>query len=247
MKRTIIAAVCFVAFAGSSAVADEPSQSKGGILNINGIGEVLVVPDIAVLNAGVVSRADTARMALNDNSEKMSRLFDELGKAGILKKDIQTSNFRIYPEVTNRVVKRVYNSTFNGTENVPVVVGYKVENQVTVQIREMEVVGNVITALVDVGANNMSNLSFQSSDMEKYMKEARQLAIKDAQEKANLYATGIGAKVDHLVSMTEMGGAVPVRRMAMLAADSMMEKAAPVSGGEISARIEVSTSWELDR
>ncbi|MCT4656402.1 MAG: SIMPL domain-containing protein [Cohaesibacter sp.] len=235
MKKTALAiATMLPLMAGPSFAAD----SQSGVISVNGTGQIEMAPDIAIISAGVQARSKTTKAALAENNKKMASLFKELEKAGIAKKDIQTSNFNIYPEM--RYPQK-------GQAQPPKIIGYTVNNQVTVKIRKLDSVGTVLTALVGAGANNMSGLRFDVSDKKGKLEEARKAAIKDARAKAQLYAGELGTKIKRLKSLSENGGYNP--RPVMMRAAKMemaMDAPVPVAEGSMSLSITVNTQWELD-
>ena len=221
-------------------LADESEHTKGGILTISGTGKVDMAPDMALISAGVQSRAKTAENALADNNAKMQALFAALETAGIEKKDIQTSNFSIHPDI-------IYpKATQKNPAQAPRIVGYVVNNQVGVKIRKLNAIGSVLTALVEAGANAMSGLSFDVSNKKSLMEQARKAALDDARSKATLYATELGTSVKRLIALSEGGGYRPPAPVMLRAAKSeMMSADVPVSEGTMSMTITISTSWEL--
>jgi len=69
-------------------------------LDISAEGEVMRAPDIAFITAGVQADAETAQAAMQQQANAMTGVFDALAKAGIEKKDMQTSNFSLQPRYT---------------------------------------------------------------------------------------------------------------------------------------------------
>lgn len=238
MNRSLLALTAALTLITAPVWAEEEaSQQAGGIISVSGTGTLNLTPDMAVIRAGVQSRAQSAKAALADNNSKMAALFAELEKADIAKKDIQTSNFNIYPEVV--YPKRESNKP-------PQIVGYNVDNQVTVRIRKLENIGNVLNTLVSAGANNMSGLNFAVSNRQEKLDEARKAAIADARKKAELYATELGTGIKRLKSLVEGGGhhqqPVMMRAAKMeMAADAPV----PVAQGEMSISVTINTKWEL--
>src|SRR6478609_2249617 len=85
--------------AAASAQQSTITQTIAGTrLDINATGEVSRVPDVAVISAGVVSRAPTASAAMLDTATRMSRVLVALKRAGLADRDIQTSNVNLNPE-----------------------------------------------------------------------------------------------------------------------------------------------------
>ncbi|WP_180966724.1 SIMPL domain-containing protein [Cohaesibacter celericrescens] len=232
MRKHLLILAALVPMIMTPAMADE---TKGGSISVVGMGIVEMAPDMAIVSAGVQSRSETAQAALAANNASMKALFDELEKAGIEKKDIQTANFNINPEI-------VYPKT---NKQAPQIVGYIVNNQVSVNIRKLENVGSVLTALVDAGSNNMSGLQFDVSNKTELLAQARKAAIADARQKAQLYATELGVKIKRLTSLSESGGYRPQPMMMRAAKMEMMSADVPVAEGSMQISISVNTSWEL--
>lgn len=237
MHRSLLVLTATLGLMTLPVLAAEPTHPGGGIISVSGTGTLNLSPDMAIISAGVQSKAKSAKTALADNNSKMAALFAELEKAGIAKKDIQTSNFNIYPEVV--YPKRESNKP-------PKIVGYNVNNQVTVRIRKLETVGDVLTTLVSAGANNMSGLSFAVSNRKEKLDEARKAAIADARKKAELYASETGTTIKRLKSLNEGGVSNPQPVMMRSAKMEMAaDMAVPVAQGEMSISVTINTSWEL--
>jgi hypothetical protein len=87
----------------------------------------------------------------------------------------------------------------------------------------------------------MSGIEFAVSEQSKLLDQARDEAIADARRKAEIYALAAGAKVGHVVSITE-SGAGPPQPIAMQA---MRAAGVPVAPGEQTLRAQVTVSYEL--
>src|SRR5690348_8839773 len=102
MMKKVLTAVALAA----SAAAPLPAIAQATInqtitgtrLDLSATGEVTRVPDIALVSAGVVSKATTAGAALQHAAERMSRVRFALRAAGVADRDIQTSNITLNPE-----------------------------------------------------------------------------------------------------------------------------------------------------
>src|SRR4051794_32915056 len=103
MNRTLIGALVFAALvapatAGAQSAPTFAQPIAGTRLDISATGETTRVPDIAIVSAGVVTRASTAKSALSQNATQMERVRAALKRAGIADRDIQTSNISLNPE-----------------------------------------------------------------------------------------------------------------------------------------------------
>ena len=236
MKKSLITLTALMCLAALPAAA---SDSNKGTISVSGKGSLSAAPDMATLSAGVESRAKEAKDALADNNTKMAKLMEELKKAGIKDKDIQTTSFNIHPQL-------VYPNS--ASENrAPEVVGYVVSNRATVRIADLGSVGSVLTALVEAGANDISGLTFDISNKQALLDEARKEALADARHKADLYAKELGTKLNKLESLSESGGFQTPQPMMMRAAKfEAISSDVPVAEGEMEVTITVNASWYLE-
>ena len=174
-------------------------QAIGGTrLEIAAAGEATRVPDVAVISAGVVTRATSARAALEQNAARMERVRAALKKAGIADRDIQTSNISLNPE-------------YRYAENQPPrLTGYTASNQVNVRFHDIAKSGDILDALVAEGANSINGPSLTIDKPEEALDEARTKALASGRARAELYARALGMRVVRLVSVSESGGNYPV-------------------------------------
>ena len=86
---------------------------------------------------------------------------------------------------------------------------------VALKIRDIAKVGDIIDALTAAGANNISGISFEVSEIEKLLDQARAAAFADAKRKAELYAKAAGRRSAASSSIAEQEADMP--RPAMMA------------------------------
>lgn len=207
-------------------------------LSISATGEVNRTPDIAFLTAGVQTEAKTAAQAMKDNSSAMNGVFSALKSAGIAERDMQTSNFSLQPRYD-------YSSRVSGN-NTQKLVGYTASNQLSVRVRDLDNLGETMDALVEAGGNTFSGLRFALDDDRAAKDEARQIAIRDAIARAELYAGASGYKVARIVTISESGGYQP-QPMQMARARVMSDESTPIASGEVGYSITVNVQFELRR
>jgi uncharacterized protein YggE len=217
------------------AQAVQPSLAQpitGTRLDISATGEVSRVPDIAIISAGVVTRAPTAVAALADNATRMERVRAALKRAGIADRDIQTSNVSLNPD---------YRYVDN---QPPQLTGYNASNTVNVRFRDIKATGRILDALVAEGANQINGPSLTIDKPEAALDEARAKAIANGKARAELYARSLGMRVVRLLSVSESsgyGGAPVPMVMRMDAAQAKTE----IVPGEQQLSVSVSMSFEL--
>lgn len=230
----LAAALLLVAI--SPALAQTPPASDAKMqrsITVSATGTVDAIPDLARIQTGVVSEADTAAQALSGNSQAMAKLIGGLKEAGIDAKDIQTSSFRVEPRYTNP----------RDGQSAPQIDGYRVVNEVQVVVRDVGKLGGILDALVKLGANQMNGLSFEVSKAETLKDDARKQAIENALRRAKLLASAAGAEVGEVISISEevaMGGPRPYAMARAAKADMV-----PIEGGSETLEARVTVTWAL--
>lgn len=222
---------CLLLLTASAQADDDPLRT----LSVNGRGQVTAPPDMAVIQAGVQTRAESASEALRANSEAMARVLDELRAHDIAERDIQTVNFRVQPE---------YRHDRNTGEAV--MIGYQAGNDVRVRVRDLDRLGTLLDALVTAGSNQLQGISFAIDDTVALMDQARDRAVQDARRKAERYAAAAGVQVGRVLSISEAGAEIPRPLMRMAAAEMDMGSSVPIAGGEQELAVSVSVVFELE-
>jgi uncharacterized protein YggE len=153
------------------------SQQTG--IWVTGEGEIIVVPDMAILTLGVEAQADTVAQAQSEATAAMNDILAALRDGGIEENDIQTQYYSIYPT-----------SRWDQNTGEQELTGYQVTNMVTVKVREVENTGTIIDAVAAAGGNYIiiNNIEFTVDDPAPYQEQAREKALADAEKKARQIA-----------------------------------------------------------
>jgi uncharacterized protein len=234
MKLFLTSMLIALLLAANPVLADEVKMNR--LISLTGHGEIRAVPDMAVINMGVVSSAETARAALDANTRAMTELMANLKAANIDDKDVTTSNFSVNPRMD-------YGQ--NGGQ-VPKLVGYDVTNALTVIVHKIDGLGALLDKAVTSGSNQINGISFSVSNPDAAMDEARKLAVKDATHKAQIYAGAASINLGSIMSLSESGGVaepqVMFSRAKAMAADSAP---VPIAQGSQVIAVDVNISWEI--
>lgn len=204
-------------------------------LSISAEGSVNREPDIAFLNAGVQTQGETAQAAMSANSAAMNGVFDALAAADVDRSDMQTSNFSLQPQ---------YDYSNRQSGEPPRLTGYQASNQLTVRVRDLDNLGETMDALVTAGGNTFSGLNFALEDDRAAKNAARDIAMKEAIARAELYAAASGYEVARVVTISESGGFSP-QPMAMMAEARSMDRSTPIASGEVGYSVTVNVTFEL--
>lgn len=219
------------------------SETKTARINVTGEGRVFVAPDMATLTMGVVSEAETAQQALEENNTKMAAVINAMKAEGIASKDLQTANFNIQP-------KMVYDRPKNGEEQKPPrIVGYRVSNDLSVLVRDLKLVGTVLDTSIGLGINSGGNIRFGNEDPKEVISKARTAAMLDARDRAETLVSAIGAGLGKIIEINESSfrpQPVPMAKGRMMA-DAAFAESVPVEAGENAYSVSVSVSWEISQ
>lgn len=238
MKKLFLAAALGVAAISAAAAAQPTTVTQaiaGTKLDVSATGKVTRVPDIAIISAGVVTRAATAVAAIQQNAYRMERVRAALRRAGIEDRDIQTSSINLNPEYRYEQNK------------APQLVGYTASNQLNVRFRDIRNSGKILDALVAEGANQINGPTLTIDKPEAALDEARAKAIAVGRARAELYARALGMRVVRLLSVSETGGyqmppPMPVMMRAEMAAAGADTK---IEAGEQELQVTLAMSFEL--
>ena len=228
----VIAAAAMV-FAPVHARAAEPRLSN--VIEVTAQSQVEVPADLALVDFGVVTQAESAGAAATQNAERMKAVLAAVRKIVDAEARISTSTYAIRP---------IYASVREG--GAPRVTGYEVSNVVHLKTRVLGRVAEVIDAAVRAGANQVQRLAFTLSDDSAAGREALRNAVLKAREKAETIAAALGVRMGavHSVSEQEIG---PVRPLVRQAAAMHAESAplTPVEPGQVEVRARVVLRMEI--
>lgn len=226
--------VLFCAFAIAAAalapVATQAAEKLEKLVTVTGEGTVDAVPDNAVVRIGVSSQGKTARAASDANAREMNAVLAAIKESGVADRDVQTNSLSLQPQ---------YDTKQPGGMRL---VGFRVNNQITVKVRDISKLAEVMDRAIAAGANEMSGIEFRVSNEAKLLDQARTAAIADAHRKAELYAKAAGMQIGRAVDISEQGASPPVRALAPMRAAGA---ATAIAIGEQTLRTMVTVSYEL--
>lgn len=188
-------------------------------ISFTGEGKVFAVPDIAAVSFSIVTEAKTSKAAQDQNSEKSKKVVDFLKGQVIDEKDIKTTGYNVYPQYSypkpcplvapgsSAPLPPDYSYCGDDTQKIT---GYQVNQSFEVKVRDLEKVSAVLDGLVTAGANQVNQLGFRIDDEEKLKEQAREMAIKDAKEKAAKLKKQLGIRLGKIVNYQEGGYYPPI-------------------------------------
>jgi uncharacterized protein YggE len=213
------------------ASADETATRT---ISVTGTGKVDLVPDIAYISIGVHTQNKDISEAVTSNNSATKKMKEALVKLGVADKDIQTSNFSIYPQ-------QQYDKEGQMTD----VVIYSVDNNVMVTVRKLDQIGQLLGEAVKAGANSINNIQFDVDNKSQAQAEARKAAVDDARKQAEELAKAAGVTVGEIQSISVYTAEVPM--YSMYSGRGSFETAAasnvPISAGQMTVTVTVNATY----
>ena len=173
-----------------------------GEIRASGSATVSAEADVAVLSLGVVAVRPTVGDARNAAARSLSALVTALGAAGVDESDIRTASFQIQPR---------YRYSDDDEEEF---VGHEVWHFLRVTVRDVAAAGDIIDRAVAAGGASIrvQNVDFRVEDTPMLEREARSLAIQNATEKADFYASQLGVNRGPVLSLSDHVGVAGLER-----------------------------------
>ena len=218
-----------------------------GEIHVTGQGKVSIEPDLAVLNLGVETRGATVSEAREAAAAAMAAVMDSLRSEGVEDKDIQTSRFDINDE------REWQEITENGIRtSKSVLVGYRVRNNLTVKVRDLDSVSAVIDGAAEAGGDSIrfNGLNFTAEDLSPVMTQLREDAVTDAKDKAQHFADLAEVGLGELIFISDGTVARPLSRVYQESAAFALPAAQAfdtgISRGELEVTMSVQTVFTIE-
>jgi uncharacterized protein YggE len=186
-------------------------------ISVSGQGKITAKPDVAVLDLSITEEGATADGAQEKANLKSKAVVAYLEDAGVEEKDIRTSGYNISPQ---------YDYTLGRSR----ITGYQVSQSMTVKVRDLDDANDILDGVVAAGANNVNGFSFTIDDPELLKDQAREEAIADAKDKAEVLADQLGVRLGSIVSFSEDVGGWPMP-MFMKSAEMAVDGRGGFGGG----------------
>ena len=198
---------------------------------ISAVGEATVTlkPDQATIEIAVVTQSTNAGAAAAQNSKQTDAVLEDLRKVLGSAGEIKTNGYSLTP-----------NYQYAKLGEPGTIVGYTANNVVQVTSNDLSLLGKLIDAATQSGANRIQNLQFKLKNDRSARAQALREAATQARVQAEAIAAGLGVKLVRVLSAD--GGAAPGRPVRMFAAAT---PATPVETGNINVTASVTLRMEV--
>lgn len=237
LKQIIMGTCAFAllsAFSGAAA-AQEPRDPRPSIRAM-AEATVKVAPDQAQIDIGVITQAQTAQAAAQQNAQKLDTVINALRRALDKTAEIKTVGYSLSP-----------NYRYPATGGQPTITGYTASNVVQVKLDDLKQIGSLIDIAAQTGSNTIQGLRFMLKDEQAARAEALQQAARKARAKADALAAALGLKLQRVLHVDE-SGATPqpiIYARAGMAEYGKNSAPTPVESGTIDVQAVVTLTVEI--
>ncbi len=220
-------------------------------ITVSGEGEVFAVPDTATFSYTAQDTEKDVQSAQDAVAKKGNDIIAYLKAQGVDEKDIQTTDYSVYPqyEYSSSACPLSSNGTaYPCPPGRQVLSGYQASETVTVKVRDTKKAGGLLSGVGSKGATQVSGLSFTVADEKGLEAQARGKAIDDARAKADVLARQLGVSLVRVVGFSEGSGGPIYYAKAMSAESGMGSAPAPapeIATGQNKITSNVSVTYEI--
>ena len=200
-------------------------------IEVLGLGTATATPDRAIVILGAITEGPVLPAVQTENAKIVTTIIQSLLKLNIPREKIQTYDFGIEILYDYQEGKQIFR-------------GYKVTHLLQITNDKVELTGILVDTAVSSGANNITDITFTTSQPEIYENQALSLAIRNAHQKALTIANTLGVTlftVPSYIQEITSSTAEPIPYAATMLSKSAVT---PIQPGQltISARLRV---WYL--
>lgn len=263
-----ILAAAYGMFAYVNAYSQSVQPTSFRSFQVTGEAKAVGVPDVATFNLSILTEGDKdLSKSQTDNTNKSNKVIAFLKQQGVDPKDIQTEQYNVEPRyqyyncatpVMMPIISQNSVNSASGSIGIkskpcppPEIVGYTVNQSVSVKVRDFSKIGAIMSGVVEQGANQVSSLSFVIDDPAKLQNEARSKAIAKAKEKAGEIAKAGGFGVGRLLDIQEGGYQpyanyyAPMAEKSLAGVQSAAAPVATIEPGSQDVNVTVTLKYEI--
>lgn len=188
MKTSLLVIFVLALFASTIAVSAEGTQ----LINVSGTGSVSLQPDIVKISIGFDTQNEDVQEAINENTQKVESVKTALFAEGLTDGDIKTTGYSLYSS------PKYYRDTTAAPDEYIYTVNYYLE----ITLNDLSKLNLILDTAVNNGANNISGITYDSTERTTAYDEARDLAIDDGYAKAEKIAEKLGVTLGNVDSIS---------------------------------------------
>lgn len=200
---------------------------------VTGSGTVSLQPDTATIQLGVTARGGDVLQVQSQTNARVAAILAKLREIGLPEGDVAATDLRISPRYR-----------YDKIRQESVADGFEVARDLQITLRDLSLLANVMSQVVELGANSVSPPRLSSSHFEASYQAALKLAVAQARARAETIASASATRLGDVISINVQGANPRPEPMALraMAADSAESS---YQLGDLTARASVNVKFSL--
>lgn len=223
----------------NASAAPRKQAAMENTITVTGTGSVQAEPDMAFVNVGVETANEDVTTAVNEANDVIESVTAALGEMGIAPEDIRTDVYNIFQENLGPIPME--SGAMEGTSNRQ----FRVFISLSVTVRDIENIGQVLAGAIEAGANNVNSIRFAIEDRTALEDQARALALQNARGRADHIAGELQVNIVAPVRVEAFGdsGVFPVADAAMGMGGG---GGVPIETGTLTVNVTVNVTYSFE-
>ena len=190
-------------------------------ISVTADGEATVAPDLALVSFAVTGDGKELAPTREDVNRRSSAVLAKLRELGIADGDLNAPDIGIHPQYDYRKGQRL--------------TGYRVDRQMTVKVRSLDSLGEVLDGLVAAGANEVRGASMSAADPSAAEHAALEAGVAAARAKAEVLARAAGVSLGAVERIEEepASGVGPMPKFRAMALAESADAPTEVAAGDL--------------
>ncbi len=233
-SRTFLTLILLTGLCGllrSERAAAQDTAVGTRTVKVIGRGVVRAQPDMATVRFGIVTIDRDPEEARGQNARASAEAMNSVRGLGIDEKGIKLDVLRIEPF-------REYDSESRRYVDK----GFQAIRQVSVRLKDIEVLPALIAEVVQKGANRIDGIVYGILERDAYEQEALKSALENAKVRASLMVQTLEAELGLVLQISEQGVQVPMPQVRFETAMASAKADAPEPEAYASGEIEITAT-----
>lgn len=207
------------------------SDTDCKVITVNGQGVVSSTPSLLDFSIYVEERGETASKLNDKVNFKSKQIIDLLTDTGVQHKDIQSMQVNLYP-------------WYERDRNSQIQKGFVLSRLIKVTLRDFANYTSVLDGLSKIGTQRIDGFQYRAENSDAIYLRALELALDDANKRANKISKSLGIKIGKVVSVNEHSAYSPVPEQMMMSNSRSMDSAGFLPG-QINTSAMVSVKYSI--
>ena len=167
---------------------------------VTGAAEISAAPDQAAVRFGMTAQNSRAGVAQSKVNDVIQKAIDAIQKVGVKRQSIHTASITLTPIYSDKLLS-------SGGSKIS---AFRADNVIEVTVDDLKLIGEVIDAAINAGANEIQGVYFRLKDDRAQHHNALALATQEAKSKAETIAKSLSVALGSPIDVVETSGRSPI-------------------------------------